>query len=353
MAAAPVCHRDGVQKRVVGSLLAGALGDAAGYLVEFDRIDSIRRRYGADGLRLEHLASEELLVSDDTQTTLFTLEGLLTAASAGDYTPERVERHIHAAYLDWFGTQKAVARPAVGKLAADQRLRQQRAPGTTCMSALACGGGALAGLPRGALNASKACGTVMRTAPIGWCSTLSPDEAFDLGMRASAITHHHPTAYIAGGAMSAIVRLLIGAESLNDAALAARRLAAARPAGEETVAAITAALSLAESDNLPTPETVATLGEGWVAHEALAIGLYAGLRGETMTRTLEIAINHSGDSDSTASIVGQLRGALEGTAGLSYELLQRIDVLEPMLDLAGKAAASGLAGSIQRLYPSG
>lgn len=315
--------------RVAGSLLAGALGDAAGYLVEFSSLEEIRRNYGPSGLTLVALGDQEsLVVSDDTQMTLFTLEGILRAVEAGAVELESVEQHVREAYLDWYGTQVRTDRVPTGKLASNRVLQHRRAPGLTCMAALKAGGNSWAALPGRRLNDSKGCGTVMRTAPIGWFGHWSAEEAFEIGVRASAITHNHPTGYIAGGAMAAIVHFLMEGASLNDAALQARQLAAAWPGHDETVIAIDLALHLANSSRIPGPEVIAEMGEGWVAEEALAIGLYAAIRGETVTEALELAINHSGDSDSTASIAGQLRGAVEGLRGMSLDRVHNLDVIE-------------------------
>jgi len=317
--------------RVLASLLGGALGDAAGYLVEFEPLEAIRREYGAEGLKLSQLERDPLTVSDDTQMTLFTLEGLLAAIGADAPSAAEVEAHLREAYLDWYGTQAPTARAPVGQLARDERLRHRRAPGNTCLTALQALG--MSASPQRASNDSKGCGTVMRTAPIGWFRRWSVEEAFAIGRRASAITHGHPTAILAGAAMAAIVRAVLGGEALAEAAQRAARFAAAHPGHEETVAAIAAALAAADSSTPATPETVATLGEGWVAQQALAIGLYAALKGESMARALEIALNHGGDSDSTASIAGQLRGAAEGLRGIPYGLVRRLDLLVPMLEL--------------------
>ncbi|MBN6828619.1 ADP-ribosylglycohydrolase family protein, partial [Micrococcus luteus] len=64
-------------------------------------------------------------------------------------------------------------------------------------------------------------------------------------------------------------------------------------------------------------------GEGWVAEEALAIALYAALTAQAahpadpaaaLALALRIGVNHDGDSDSTASLAGQVLGAAHGTA---------------------------------------
>ncbi len=52
------------------------------------------------------------------------------------------------------------------------------------------------GTPEKPLNDSKGCGGVMRVAPVGLVAT----DPFDLGCRAAAITHGHPSGWLASGA---------------------------------------------------------------------------------------------------------------------------------------------------------
>jgi ADP-ribosylglycohydrolase len=51
---------------------------------------------------------------------------------------------------------------------------------------------------------------------------------------------------------------------------------------------------------------------------------------------IELAANHDGDSDSTASIAGQLWGARYGLAGLPSDAVYRLDALEPLLGVWGE-----------------
>ena len=48
----------------------------------------------------------------------------------------------------------------------------------------------------------------------------------------------------------------------------------------------------------------------------LAVGLHAAATAESFSEAIEVASNHDGDSDSTASIAGQLYGAKHGLAAL-------------------------------------
>ena len=216
---------DARRSRKLGCLLGGAVGDAFGYAIEFNRWEQIQRTHGSDGLQTPIRSNGKLIVSDDTQMTLFTLEGLLDSL-AHDPSGDRdiIRSRIRDAYLDWLATQKERLDPTnrVGNIYAEPVLRHLRAPGITCLSALRAGG---SGTPTEPINDSKGCGGVMRVAPLG----LFPDRcnerrSFEWGMDAAAITHGHATGYLAAGAMAAIVRLLLDGVPLREAAHRAQLL---------------------------------------------------------------------------------------------------------------------------------
>jgi ADP-ribosylglycohydrolase len=95
---------------------------------------------------------------------------------------------------------------------------------------------------------------------------------------------------------------------------------------EETTQAIRGALELAQSWAVCHAENINLIygdpalkhktSRGWVAEEALAIGIYAALVGDDLADVIAIAANHNGDSDSTASIAGQIYGAWKGILSL-------------------------------------
>ena len=62
---------------VRGSLIGGAAGDALGYAVEFSSYRSIISKYGDQGITEYELSNGVAEISDDTQMTLFTANGLL------------------------------------------------------------------------------------------------------------------------------------------------------------------------------------------------------------------------------------------------------------------------------------
>ena len=60
-----------------GCLLGGASGDALGYPVEFLKYEQIQSLYGRDGIQIYSLTDNTALISDNTQMTLYTANGIL------------------------------------------------------------------------------------------------------------------------------------------------------------------------------------------------------------------------------------------------------------------------------------
>ena len=78
-----------------------------------------------------------------------------------------------------------------------------------------------------------------------------------------------------------------------------------------------------------------TLGQGWVADEALAIGVYAAMVGEVdLRKGLMVAVNHSGDSDSTGAIAGNILGAIHGEDALARLSLGDVELRDEIVRLA-------------------
>ncbi len=83
-------------------------------------------------------------------------------------------------------------------------------------------------------------------------------------------------------------------------------------------------------------ETVASLGLGWIAEEALAIGVYCALAaGKDFKKGITLAVNHDGDSDSTGAITGNLLGALLGTTAIPGQYLAELELAPLIEEIAG------------------
>ena len=353
-------------ERIRGCFLAGAAGDALGYQVEFTSFEEILRQYGPHGVRT--MAPH---ISDDTQMTLFTAEGLLMGRAHRMPMPACV----YQSYLDWYRTQYPRHRGGCfakeSLLLPVEGLYRQEAPGITCMSALGDGSMGTMDEP---INRSKGCGGVMRTAPCGMLLAhgMQPDEdAYALqGAMAAAITHSHLMGYVPAAMLADMVHMIlledgrtlkqIVRDSLSRMMrLFAPRVESAQGCEEQAEASggtlpamlafgelILRAMKLAESD-VPDHEAIVSLGKGWVGDEALAIAVFCALRYQAdLAEGLCAAVNHGGDSDSTGAIAGNILGAWLGASAIPEDWLDAIvlrGVVEDMALRIHEAAGESMA----------
>lgn len=323
--------------RIRGCLLGGAVGDALGADIEFLSLSAIRDRYGPGGVdRYVHPPGR---FTDDTQMSLFTAEAMIRAQNRfmerGLVSVAEVTRH---AYLRWHVTQtqgRPPPQPSSERLAIDPvvsgwlirqpELYARRAPGDACLRSLRAGGH---GSVTNRINDQKGCGTVMRVAPIGF-TTVS--DVFTVAVDAAAITHTHPTAYLSAGALALIVAEVFSGRPLRaSVGVALDRLADHADHGE-TTAALRNALALTDREPSPTAEAVESLGKGWIAEEALAIAVYCALVAPDFATGVRAAVNHSGDSDSTGAIAGNLLGVALGADAIPAPWLDDFDAAERRL----------------------
>ncbi len=304
----------GRKSRMIGCLLGGAIGDAMGYPVEFMRYADIARYFGGAGVRD---LSKSNLVSDDTQMTLFTAEGLLNAHRLG----KSPVKSVYRSYLRWYYTQSGVRMPGAkyeGGLLNEAKIFASRAPGTTCLSSLSSG---KMGTLSNPINYSRGCGGVMRVAP---CAVFP--HAFDLACRIAAITHGNPGGYISAGAFAQLLQKLYYGQSLPDAVSDLIDELDEIEDAESTQSALQHAVELA-AEGRPCAPTVRELGEGWVGEEALAIAVYSALSFPTdFAQAVRLSVNHDGDSDSTGSICGNIMGMLLGAGEIPVQWRDEVEM---------------------------
>ncbi len=336
-------QRRTVQGRFAGCLLGGAVGDALGAPVEFMKRTEILRKFGPKGITQYAPAYGGLgMITDDTQMTLFTAEGLIRGwvrgCMKGITTYSGVTAH---AYLRWLQTQGE--RPTcdidfgadeTGWLFQQRELHGRRAPGNTCLAALR----AMKSLGEPARNDSKGCGGVMRVAPVGLFAWRlrqqeTPQDAFRLGTELAALTHGHPTGALTGGVLAVLILALTDGASLPDALVVSKAILRSEPGHEETLRAIALAETLATSGQ-PHEAAISQLGQGWIAEEALAISIYCALVARNFKHGVILAVNHDGDSDSTGSITGNLLGAMHGVRAIPAKWLEPLELREVITSLA-------------------
>lgn len=309
-----------------GCLLGGAVGDALGAPIEFMDIQSIRSEFGERGVTdYVEFADHEGEFTDDTQMTLFTAEGILRARHRAMIKGigGALISVTHRSYLRWLHTQQLEANSSstkTGWLIKQKDLFKRREPGNTCLRALSSG---MAGSIDKPINNSKGCGGVMRVAPVG-LKFKDSGRAFRIGCEMAALTHGHPSGYLSAGCFSSILTSLSQGEQLTAAIDQSINLLKEWPQYEETLYAIEHALDLF-SRKPCTPENIEELGGGWVGEEALAITLFCSLHYEQDFRSgVLTAVNHSGDSDSTGSMTGNLLGLINGENAIPQQWIDKL-----------------------------
>lgn len=341
-----------LQDRIRGSLIGGAIGDALGYPVEFIfSFEDIQKRYGEHGItRLapkQHWLEDEeqagkAVVSDDTQMTLFTANGLLNAKKQGI----SMKHGICRAYIEWYltqiGTKSSKYRDCW--LSDVPELNHRRAPGNTCMSSLD-------DIYRGKspMNNSKGCGGVMRIAPIPLYAAvqdrMSLEEVDLLAGEAAEITHQHPLGYISAALMSHVIyRLARDIEPTRESMklyimegidMMRKHYKTYHNDVERMAELAERAIFLLDNGKTDL-ENIGHLGEGWTGEEALAIALYCALKHfDSFEDAMIAAVNHGGDSDSTGAVTGNILGAAIGYEVIPQfykEALEMHDLIIHMAD---------------------
>lgn len=342
------------QERFRGCFLGGAVGDALGAPIEFMSHKQIMATFGKSGISNYSLAYGRLgAITDDSQMALFTAEGLLRAYVREQTRgiacyPQSVLAYAYQRWLHTQGIKHPLQKHSLnGWLIMQRALFASRAPGRTCISALK----AMNSADDTAKNDSKGCGGVMRVAPVGMIlSGLSPNrqegrdfnfqQAFTLGCKAAGITHGHPTGKLASGAFSLLIFLLMEGSSLRQALEVVLKELEQHEHHEETSRAIREAIRLAE-DSPSNLKTLNHLGEGWIAEEALAIGVYCALGARDFESGISLAVNHSGDSDSTGLIAGHLLGGIFGVSNIPGKWLESLELKAVISEVADDLATCG------------
>lgn len=341
-----------LQDKCRGSLVGGAIGDALGYPVEFVySYKEIQAEYGENGITEydtsyqwleESMHHYKALFSDDTQMTLYTVEGLLEAERIG--TP--ILPTICNSYLAWFGHQvgKEVKISYCSELSKIDELNQRRAPGNTCLSALLS-------IYNGKdpINTSKGCGEIMRVAPIGLYGAShgwTLEKTARLAGEVAELTHLHSLSTYSSAALAVIIQLCtcieesIGTEcfkSIVEKSLetVGEIYGVNSPTMEYFQKYIKNAMHL-ENNHLPDWEIIENIiGGGWVAEETLAIAIFTVIRHISDFNSCIIsAVNHGGDSDSTGAVAGNIIGAILGYNAIPDKFIKSIQLKDLMITTA-------------------
>ena len=313
---------------IKGCIYGGAIGDALGYTIEFDRENEIFSKYGENGIqKYEYNKNGEALISDDTQMTLFTAEAIVYAKKNN----VSVRQTARQAYIDWLITQtvRFENRTKIKEfdehitwLSDIEGLCDTRLPGITCMNALKELDRTKAVIDdyiADKRNDSKGCGGIMRCAPVGLCLKGNIKEIDMEAAQLSAITHCHSLGYMPSAILAHIINRITfsqNGQTLKEIILDAQKTVSEIFENDENLSYLNKIidLSIELSKNSENDlDNIHKIGGGWVGEETLGIALYCSLRYENdFSKAVCVSVNHSGDSDSTGAVLGNILGAWLG-----------------------------------------
>lgn len=287
-----------LRERILGSLLGGALGDAWGTLYE-----------GQKG-PVQFVVPDRPFVSDDTQLTFATCESII---NLGAVDPA----HLAAHFLRWF-TAGRVRGIGASTLKAFRDLQV----GTHW---------ALAGA-KGEFAAGN--GAAMRIAPLAFL--LDPDVREDRAIIRDVchITHRNDEAYVGALAVILAIRAVLSGEwserrSFLQAVIEKLPDSAVRDRMEQLLP-----LQISAS------EVAVRFGASGYVVDTVPLALYCAqnIVAQPFESILALAISCGGDTDTTASIAGQVAGTVVGVTSINPELVQRIEDSEEITAIANQFA---------------
>ena len=183
----------------------------------------------------------------------------------------------------------------------------------------------------------------MRVAPLALhYGNLDIKELDREGAEIAAITHGHSLGFMSAAVLTHIISRIVyqgdKQMSLKDIVIDARDTVHALFSKDEHIneqdRIITKAIELSENDETDI-DNIRKLGEGWVAEETLAIAIYCSLKYQNdFSKGIIAAVNHSGDSDSTGAVTGNILGALLGFHAIEDKWKKNLELYDVIDEMA-------------------
>lgn len=349
-------NRDAIR----GSMIGGAIGDALGVPVEFLSEEDIFEEYGPEGITEYELDPDswKALISDDTQMTMFTANGMLYRETRGCLRGIAGDPRTYIAnmYVEWLRTQELADYPyeesfadrTISWLMEVPELYARRAPGRTCIHSMRSfrnGEEHPEDFYASVWNHKKGCGGVMRIAPVALSYDANPNEVAWEAAQVAGITHGHPLGYMPAAVIAYVICESVYGhvgkplkEIILESRSVVRELFPDDKYTDELIGIIDDALDRSEND-LDDLENIHALGEGWVAEETMSISLYCALKYEhDFSKAIITAVNHNGDSDSTGAVTGNILGARIGYDEIPEKWKKDLELHDVILELSDDMA---------------
>src|ERR1700752_134332 len=290
--------RSHATSQVIGSILAGAIGDAVGRPYE-----------GLEVVSDVHLTGTR--ISNDTALTLATCEAITSDRGVVDAAS------IASRMAFWFNAG---------------RVEGMGASTTKALTELSAGGHwALVGR-KGEYAAGN--GAAMRIAPLAFCVDPNSEQGRVLIRDVSRITHHNEEAYVGALAIALAIQAIVNGlekdlmfsyllEQLPDSRLRDRM--------RQLIGLIGCSISSVAHE----------LGTSGYAATSVALSIYAetqlGLLGFENMISQVVAVG--GDTDTLASMTGQIAGAALGFEQLPHHLVEQLENSEMIKGISAEFAS--------------
>ena len=129
-------------------------------------------------------------------------------------------------------------------------------------------------------------------------------------------------------------RLISLLDAVLDMKEALRRQFTNRKHLSEQIDLIDKAIALSK-ENIDDLEAIREIGQGWVAEETLSIAIYCSLKySDDFDKAIIASVNHSGDSDSTGAVTGNILGAYLGLKSIPQKYLDNLELKDVILEIA-------------------
>lgn len=294
-------HSSQREQRILGCLLSGALGDALG------------AHYEGCVAPLDFEFPAQLRITDDTQLTLATCEALL---ETGDAHPERIAQ----SFLRWFRAGRITG---IGS--------------STLKSLTELDAGGHWALVGATGERSAGNGAAMRIAPLAFVLDPAVDEDRRTLRDVCRITHRNDEAYVGALAVVLAIRHLLAGEARDESLI--EMLAQSLP----DTCVRDRMLWVCEAK--PTVQEYARRFNttGYVA-DSVPLALLVVVRSAELMEGFRSIISCGGDTDTIASMFGQVFGAEQGISPVLLNQIPAIEGADSLIGVAKRFAQRFAAG---------